>query len=222
MTAHLRDLLGALAQHEAHAAAAAAPDPRTEAEQVRAQVHRLRARRVITVTTAAAAAVAVGIVTANAVTGLSAVQPALPAPSVTATASPTPTPTAASPTPTPTTASPTPTAPSPSTPPTTPPARPQPADVAHGNRVWGTYVAVVDSFDSPAAVAATARVTELGYAPSGGEIACDQGAGEALGFPPETLVVATYLASKEDAELFAQLYGPGAVGIAEVTLFCLD
>ncbi|MBO3102501.1 hypothetical protein [Cellulomonas fengjieae] len=219
MTAHLRDLLGALAQHEAHAAAAAAPDPRTEAEQVRAQVHRLRARRVITVTTAAAAAVAVGIVTANAVTGLSAVQPALPAPSVTATASPTPTPTA---TPTPTTASPTPTTPSPSTPPTSPPARPQPADVAHGNRVWGTYVAVVDSFDSPAAVAATARVTELGYAPSGGEIACDQGAGEALGLPPETLVVATYLASKEDAELFAQLYGPGAVGIAEVTLFCLD
>ncbi|WP_421742793.1 hypothetical protein [Cellulomonas sp.] len=207
MTAPLRDLLGQLADHEDRSAASTAPDLRTETLQMRSEIRRRRAGRLVAVTTAAAAVVAVGLVTANAFTAPPALQPAVPEPSPTVTASPTPAPSTP--------------APSPST--VTPPAvLPQAADLTHGNAVWGAYVAVVDSFESPAALAAKARITELGYESSGGEIGCDQGAAEALGLPEGSLVVATYLATQADALLFVEMYGPGALGVAEVTLFCLD
>ena len=227
MTAHLRDLLGQLADHEARASAAAAPDPGVEAVQMRAAISRRRTRRVVVVAVGAAAAVAIGVVTANAVTAPLSVLPALPDHSQTVTQSPTPSPAAPSdgpsataPTePLPSISS---TVPTPATTGTPPPARPVEADISHGDEVWGAYVAVVDSFESEAAVAAKARVTELGYTPSGGDIGCDDGASEALGLPSDAMVVAVYLTTQEGAATFVEMYGAGAVGFAHVTLLCLD
>jgi hypothetical protein len=231
MTAPLRNLLGQLADHDARASATTAPDFRTEALQMRTEISRHRTRRITAVTAAAAAVVAVvavGIMTANAVTAPPALAPAVPEPSTTATASPT-VGTTASPAPTVSVSAPsmTPTEPSPAvtTPAvieTPPQARPQQADITHGNDVWGTYVAVVDSSISPTAEAAKARISELGYEPSGGDVGCDGGAAEALGLPNDVQVIATYFSTKEDAALFAQMYGPDTLGIAEVTLYCLD
>ncbi|WP_456786268.1 hypothetical protein [Cellulomonas sp. P5_C5] len=215
MTAPLRDLLGELADHEARTSALAAPDVRTEALHMRTQIRRLRTRRIAAVSVGAAAVLAIGIVTANAFTAPPALLPVAPDPSVTSSPAPAPSPSEPSMSPSPTSVVETP----PVTPPVTPP---QQADVSHGGEVWGTYVAVVDSFDSPEADAAEARITELGYTPSGGSVGCDAGAAEALGLPQDVMVVASYFTTEEDAALFAQMYGPDALGIANVTLFCLD
>ncbi|GEK22978.1 hypothetical protein [Cellulomonas xylanilytica] len=221
MTAPLRDLLGELADHEARISASSAPDAGTEALHMRTRIRRLRARRLAAVSVGAAAVVAVGIVTANAVTAPPALLPVAPEPSASVTSSPSPS-LPPSPSPSPSTVSPSPTATPPVVVETPPAALPQAADVTHGNEVWGTYVAVVDSFESPTALAAKERITELGYQSSGGDIGCDQGAAETLGLPQDVMVVASYFATEQDAALFAQMYGPDALGIAKVTLYCLD
>ena len=61
----------------------------------------------------------------------------------------------------------------------------------------------------PASRGAQQQLDELGYAWGGGELGCDQGA-------------AVYFHDQADAETFAGLYGPQAVGTAPVTLYCLD
>lgn len=219
MTAPLRDLLGQLAEHEARTSAAAAPDLATEARQMRVEIGRRRARRAAAAVGAVATVLAIGVVAANVLTASPVVVPAEPGPSESVTTRPEPSASTTAPTAIPTTPTPT-SAPPPAI--VEPPARPQQADITHGNDVWGTYVALVDAFDTPAADAASARIAELGYEPSGGEVGCDRGAAEALGVPESALVVATYFTTKEDAELFAEMYGPGTLGVAEVTLWCLD
>lgn len=218
MTVPLRDLLGQLADHETRASAATARDLGTEVRQLRTEIRRRRTGRIVTATVAAAAVVVIGIVTANAFTAPPPVQPAVPDTSRTVTV--TPTPTAPTPSATPTASAPT------TTPPAvvdTPPATlPQAADVTHGNDVWGAYVAVVDSFDSAAAEDAKARIVALGYEPSGGDVGCDEGAAETLGISQGSLVVASYFATEADAVLFTEMYGPDTIGVAPVTLFCLD
>ncbi|KQY22867.1 hypothetical protein ASD16_09645 [Cellulomonas sp. Root485] len=220
MTLPLRDLLGELADHEARISTLAAPDVRAEALHIRTQIRRLRTRRIAAVSVGAAAVLAVGIVTANAFTAPPEQLPVAPDQTVTSSPAPAPSPSeTAEPSETPEPSlSPSPTA-TLRTPPATPP---QAADLVHGAVVWGTYVAVVDSFDSPEADAAEARITELGYQPSEGDLGCDQGAAEALGLPENASVVSTYFATEQDAALFAQMYGPDALGIAEVKLFCMD
>ena len=163
-----------------------------------------------------------------------------PAPVATVTASPTsdpaPSPSAgagveptASPAPAPTPeATPGPT-PGPTPPPPVPPADappatpPQAADIRHGSEVWAVYVLVTPTYDGPGWAEAGARVESLGYTPSGGELACDTGAAEALGLDPQLIGRGVYFGSQADAQRFADLYGAGdVVGIARVTLLCLD
>jgi hypothetical protein len=91
----------------------------------------------------------------------------------------------------------------------------------HGGVVWGLYLALGDSLDDPAMDAARQRATELGYHPGGGELACDDGAAEALGVDA-SYSVAVYFRTREDAEAAAALFGSAPVGIARVTTYCLD
>ncbi|WNB84559.1 hypothetical protein [Cellulomonas sp. ATA003] len=87
----------------------------------------------------------------------------------------------------------------------------------------GVYLTVVESFDAPALTATDERLRELGYQPGGhGELACDQGAAEALGLDPQTIAASVYFASEADARRFAEAYGPDVVGVAAVTVFCRD
>lgn len=94
--------------------------------------------------------------------------------------------------------------------------------VVHGSEKWATYVAVTPTTDDPAYAAAQQRLEELGYPGGGGEIGCDRGAAEALGVTQSAIGVAVYFDSQADAETFAEMYGPEAVGTAQVTTWCLD
>lgn len=90
----------------------------------------------------------------------------------------------------------------------------------HGGTIWGLYLAVGDSLEDAAMDAAVQQATELGYHPGGGEIACDDGAADALGVDA-TMSVAVYFATREDAEAATQFFDAW-VGIARVTTYCLD
>jgi hypothetical protein len=96
----------------------------------------------------------------------------------------------------------------------------------HGGSTWGVYLAVATEYDAPAIVDATAKVEGLGqgYRPGNGELGCDQGAAEALGFDPDALLYAAalYFADEASAHRFVDLYEPEVVGIAEVQTYCLD
>lgn len=94
--------------------------------------------------------------------------------------------------------------------------------VVHGSEKWATYVAVTPTTDDPAYTAARQRLDELGYPGGGGDIGCDRGAAEALEVTPSAIGVAVYFDSQTDAETFAEMYGPEAVGTAQVTTGCLD
>lgn len=94
--------------------------------------------------------------------------------------------------------------------------------VTHGAQVHAAYVAVTESRDDPRWAQSRRQVEDLGYVASGGELACDSGAAEALGLDPQMLGVAVYFRSAADAQTFARMYEPGVVGTAPVTLFCLD
>jgi hypothetical protein len=100
---------------------------------------------------------------------------------------------------------------------------PELASIEHGDLVWAAYVAVgLPSFDSPEWAEVEARLAAVGYEVSGGELACDVGAPEALGQDPQTLGMAVYFASQADAQQFAELYEHEVVGVVEVQLLCLD
>lgn len=93
----------------------------------------------------------------------------------------------------------------------------------HGGTYWGVYVELGTSFDDPEIVAAELRVRELGYMPSGGDIACDEGAVTVL--DPKTgeaWTVVVYFDTQAGAEAFAAMLDPPAAGIAKVTTYCLD
>ena len=96
--------------------------------------------------------------------------------------------------------------------------------VVHGGERWAVYVAVTDSGDDPRVAAAQERLDALGYASATGwgDVGCDDGAAEALGVPWQSTAVRVYFDTQADAETFARLYGPEAVGTAQVTLYCLD
>ncbi|PRY49785.1 hypothetical protein LY71_105230 [Geodermatophilus tzadiensis] len=154
--------------------------------------------------------------------------PSTPAPATVAPTTPAPTTTAR-----PTTARPT--APAPTTPAPTPSPAPAPdgsvlpdeAVPVHGGQVWAVYLAVGDPDDEWGRhmLAETADYVHasFGYTGSGvGEVACDVGAAEQLGFDPQDHRVAVYFDSAARAQEFVAVYDRQDVGSASVTTYCLD
>lgn len=100
-------------------------------------------------------------------------------------------------------------------------------EVEHGDRVFGIYLAVERKENSrgpdaqQAMVDAAAVGYEVGLSP---DIDCDQGAREQLGLDParDYSSVVLYFESRALAQQFIDLFEPGVVGTAAVTLFCLD
>ena len=140
--------------------------------------------------------------------------------------------------PTSTTTEPSASATEPSTPPSTvDPATegwpPQHYDLVQGGRTWIAYLVAVPTAanggfvpleDEPTNLAAES----LGYEPGLGEIACDQGAVEALGLDDSHgwMTVSIPFGSEDDAHRFVDRFvtetGLPVVGAAEVTTYCLD
>ncbi len=122
--------------------------------------------------------------------------------------------------------SPTPTAPADGTPSFTPdPADevPEPTyDLSQGMDVWGVYF-IATSYEDPELEETINTLQAIGYKPSSGDVACDQGAAESLGLSPKQRArVALYFTSRRAAEEFATRIEPRPIGIARVRLFCLD
>jgi hypothetical protein len=110
---------------------------------------------------------------------------------------------------------------------TPPPTLPPEVIPQHGGTSWGLYLAVAPSVDDPEVERWTERMETIGYTPSFGDLACDDGAAEALGVDPGSSRVAVYFATRQDAETAAgtieislELGTP--VGVARVTTYCLD
>jgi hypothetical protein len=109
------------------------------------------------------------------------------------------------------------------------PARRKPvqASIEHGGSYWAVYVAV-EPDEGRVLADARDRVEAAGYTPGGGDLACDQGAAEALGMErqAQAMTVAVYFDTRDDAETFFGLLAsrlePPPVGIANVTTLCLD
>lgn len=104
---------------------------------------------------------------------------------------------------------------------------PQVTEGTQGGSIWGAYLAVAPAFGDPALAEAAARAQAVGYtnvSERGGQLACDQGATEALGLDPEVdwYGTALYFATEADARLFEELFEPEIVGIALVQTYCMD
>jgi hypothetical protein len=118
---------------------------------------------------------------------------------------------------------PTPSATGPTEAPSPPAYLPEQASLEHGGTVWGLYLALAEDPNDPALDDAIARAASLGYEVGVGEIACDQGAAEALAPPEGAYVVALYFETETDAETVSTaLPSLAPIGIAEVTTYCLD
>jgi hypothetical protein len=96
-----------------------------------------------------------------------------------------------------------------------------------GSQVWAVYLAVGNAEDvwGRHMLAETADYVHAfyGYQGSGlGEVACDQGAAEQLGFEPRDHRVAVYFESAARAEEFVAVYDRQDLGSARVTTYCLD
>jgi hypothetical protein len=100
----------------------------------------------------------------------------------------------------------------------------------HGDVVWAAYLAVARTInEGPGVVdqshwnAAIARLRSNGLdVPDGGELACDEGASEALRDLGVSWGTALYFASKADAERFASQLRPSAIRVVEVRYGCAD
>jgi hypothetical protein len=91
--------------------------------------------------------------------------------------------------------------------------------------VFGVYLSV-ERGEMPTAEtrAAEAEAQRQQWRYSSGDIDCDQGARQALRLDParKYYSVAVYFRTRKDAQKFVDLYEPGVVGIAPVTIFCAD
>jgi hypothetical protein len=112
---------------------------------------------------------------------------------------------------------------------TTPPVSwpPQVTSGTHGGFTWGAYLAVAPAFGDPALAEAAARAQAVGYtnvSDTGNQLACDDGAIEALGLDPEVdwYATALYFASEADARRFEELFEPEIAGVARVQTYCMD
>jgi hypothetical protein len=113
---------------------------------------------------------------------------------------------------------------SPSPTPTESPAAisPPAVTVEQGGRYWAVY-AVVAEARSAELDEAFNRLRDLEVTVGGfGELACDEGAAEALGVDPSLHGVAVYFERKADAQAFAASLDPPPAGVARVRTFCAD
>jgi hypothetical protein len=98
----------------------------------------------------------------------------------------------------------------------------------HGSTPWAVYLEVSDDAESPALAAAGQSVIEAGYSDAyygGGQLGCDQGAPEALGFSGDAHTVATYFETQAEAQQARAAFearGHEVVGVAHVKTYCLD
>ncbi|WP_448612747.1 hypothetical protein [Modestobacter sp. URMC 112] len=103
---------------------------------------------------------------------------------------------------------------------------PAEASPVHGGQVWAVYLAVgsPDSdWDGHMLGEAEGYLVGHGYTGSGiGEVGCDQGAAEQLGFDPADHRLAVYFDSAARAQEFVGVYDRQDLGSARVTTYCLD
>ncbi|MEO7745990.1 MAG: hypothetical protein ABIV05_07160, partial [Actinomycetota bacterium] len=144
-------------------------------------------------------------------------------------AEPTETPTSADPTsPAVTTAAPTATATGGSVPTSGPTRWPKAlGEPGQGDPVWAVYLALAHAGDDPAIDAAVRKASGAGYTAVQGDLACDQGAIEALGLDQYDYwsAATVYFANRTDATDFVASYQAkvGKVaGSAQVNVGCLD
>ena len=91
----------------------------------------------------------------------------------------------------------------------------------HGGTYWAVYLAVGDQTQLEDAIAYLSE--ERGIQDfSVGDVACDQGASEALPSGAGPQRVGVYFASEDDARAWSETLPAPPVAIAEVTTYCLD
>ena len=106
----------------------------------------------------------------------------------------------------------------------TAPRFPPAAQVRHGDRVFGVFVAVERTLSAPELARAEEELRTVGYPMGGGDVNCDQGARETLRLAPDLdyYTVAVYFRTRQEAQQFVDAFVPGVVGTAEVTAYCRD
>lgn len=102
---------------------------------------------------------------------------------------------------------------------------PEPVSPEHGGMYWAVYLGVGEA--GPKAIEwAVDWARRLGVEAGSGELACDQGAAEALGVPADWHGVGVYFDTREDAVNFYLDSGLAdhevEAPIARVTTYCLD
>lgn len=93
--------------------------------------------------------------------------------------------------------------------------------------VWAVYLAVANSSSDPALDKAVRQAASVGYQAITGDVACDDGAMEALGLDQFDVwsAASLYFATGADAKAFAAAYTAEVTapqGVARVRLGCLD
>ena len=96
-----------------------------------------------------------------------------------------------------------------------------------GDPVWAVYLAVAHSSTDPVIDVALQAAASVDYAAVTGDVACDQGALEALKLDEHDFwsAASLYFATKADAADFVASYqaeGNTVVGSAKINLGCLD
>ena len=101
---------------------------------------------------------------------------------------------------------------------------PTPVVTEHGGTYFGVYLAVGEGPDIEDAInyLSEERGLAAGQDFSIGDVACDQGAAEALGANAGPMRVAVYFDSREEAEAWSQTLPAPPIAIAEVQTMCLD
>ena len=114
-------------------------------------------------------------------------------------------------------------------PPSLPAFPPEFTGLTHGGNAWALYLAIAPpgQYDAPELQAADAARAEAGYRSGGGfsDLACDQGAPEALGRDGSSQAAAVYFqtqAQAQQAQDAFQARGHPVVGIVNVQTGCLD
>ena len=103
---------------------------------------------------------------------------------------------------------------------------PPEAQVRHGERFYGVFVAVERTSSAPELARAKEQLQKAGYrvSPGAGDLNCNQGAREALRLMPgvDYYTEAVYFRTRQEAQQFVDAFEPGVVGTALVTVYCLD
>jgi hypothetical protein len=91
-----------------------------------------------------------------------------------------------------------------------------------GQTAYGVYIVRAESAADPEVERTLADLHARGLTGGVGDLACDHGAADVLGLPPETIVVSVDFETRADAQRFAELWGSVVLGVAEFVAFCRD